>query len=309
MAARFDLDRMEVTGPIVPMRTAVATSMEGSAVYDIAHNGMLVFQMGIGFSTGWQLFSVRESGQAIVLKAPPARYVTPTLSPDGKRLAVADRDGMGAGIAVYDFQREVMVKLTSTPGRNWWPLWTPDGRYIVYTSLGHPDVGLYCIRSDGSAPAFRLTDSAKTQVPYTFTPDGKSVVFGLLDDQGQSHLWRLPLDLSVNPPKVGTPELVKTPGPAFDAAFSPDGRWLAYTSEEHGEQQVIVQPFPIDATGGRWQVSTAGGRFPRWSRSRNELFFMRGNRLFAVAYRASAGAFAVDKPPPGRRERLSSEWD
>src|SRR5206468_1621834 len=119
-------------------------------------------------------------------------------------------------------QRDIMVKLTSTAGRNRFPLWTPDGRHIIYDSTGHQAAGMYCIRADGSTPAVRITDSAGIQAPFAFVPDGKGMVFGSRDDAARWHTWLLPLDWSdPDAPRAGKPEPFPPTAAALDAAFSP----------------------------------------------------------------------------------------
>src|SRR6185437_15197249 len=111
-------------------------------------------------------------------------------------------------------------------------------------------------------------------------------------------------------PKGGVPEaLIQGPNPAFDARFSPDGRWLAYSSSEQGRSQVYVRAFPFTRSAGKWQVSTDGGRSPMWSRSGNELIYMTDYHLMAVSYRVAGGDFASDKPRRWAASQYFFMWE
>ena len=198
------------------------------------------------------------------------------LSPDGKRLAFSISSGKGADIWVKDLDRDTPSRLSFLPGVNDIPVWTPDGKNIVFRSQNPAAPGLYGIRSDGSGEAQRLTEGKPQEFPYSFSPDGKRLAVSQGGNGGSPDIFTMPVE--VDPGRgalgvrLGKAELfLGTFFLEFFPAFSPDGRWLAYRSNESGTFEVYVRPFP--GPGGRWQVSTGGGGFPLWSRDGRELLF------------------------------------
>jgi serine/threonine-protein kinase len=231
----------------------------------------------------------------------PGQYYSPRLSPDGKRLALAAGSARGNDIQVYDWQRDTTTHLTFTGG-NISPVWTSDAKHIVfrYRSPGHDSIRW--IRADGAGEAQTLLES-KGLMPNSFSPDGKRLAYTHQGVDMQAELWTLPLDVSdPEHPKPGKPELFfRTPFNEMEPAFSPDGRWIAYTSTESGRYEVSVRPFSsgTPSGSGRWQISTGGGLHPIWSRNGRELFFESpDNHIMAAAYTAKADSFVADKPRP-----------
>ena len=177
-------------------------------------------------------------------------------------------------------------------------MWTPDGQRIVYTSEekgGAPN--LWWIRADGAGDAQRLAESNSTQYPGSWPPDGKVLAFTQQNPGTGFAVMTLPIagdDKSGW--KTGEPApFVTSTFNNGSPAFSPDGRWLAYDSNESGTYEVYVRPFP--GPGGKWQVSTGGGYMPKWSRNGKELFYRTPDgKTMAVAYTASGDSFHADKP-------------
>ena len=168
--------------------------------------------------------------------------------------------------------------------------------------------GLYGIRSDGSGEAKRLTEGKSSEFPYSFSPDGKRLAISQAGNGGSSDIFTMPVEADSGPGalgvRLGKAELfLGTPFNEGTPAFSPDGRWLAYTSNESGTFEVYVRPFP--GPGGRWQVSTGGGRYPLWSRDGRELLFQTlDRRVMAVSYTAKGDSFAAGKPRLWTETRL-----
>jgi serine/threonine-protein kinase len=239
---------------------------------------------------------------------PPGLYSTPRFSPDGKWLAFSIGSGQGDDIWVKDLDRDTPSRLSFLPGQNRWPVWTPDGKNIVFQSNNPAAPGLYWIRSDGSGEVQRLTDGKLGEVPYSFSPDGRRLAFHQSGNGSSPDIFTALVE--ADPARgaggvpLGKPELfLGTPFVEILPAFSPDGRWLAYQSSESGTFEIYVRPFP--GPGGRWQVSTAGGRFPRWSRDgRDVLFETLDNRVMAASYAAKADSFAAGKPRVWAEVRL-----
>jgi serine/threonine-protein kinase len=223
---------------------------------------------------------------------PQLAYTYPRISPDGHRLAVDIRD-QDQDVWVWDFERETLTRLTFDPAADTTPLWTPDGQRIVFFRNGQ---GLRWQASDGTGPVESLTESGpRTQSAGGFTNDGKRIVFEEWTGAGANdrHIRILQLD------GHGTTDLLANPKFAeMDPDLSPDGRWLAYESNESGRLEIYVRPFP-DVQSGRWQISRDGGTRPMWARNGRELYFMAGG-----LYNSTAGsalmAVSVETSPAFR---------
>src|SRR5439155_24574460 len=209
-------------------------------------------------------------------------------SHDGNRLAFSMASGTGMDIWVKDLDRDTPSRLSFLAGANRCPVWTPDGKNIVFQSTNSPAPGLYWIRSDGSGEAQRLTDGKDYQFPFSFSPDGKRLALAANGNGGSFDIFTALIEsdpgrdtLGV---RLGKPELfLGTPFDEGYSAFSPDGRWLAYQSNESGTAEVYVRPFP--GPGGRWQISKGGGLYPLWSRDGRELLFQTlDQRVMAAGY-------------------------
>jgi len=240
-----------------------------------------------------------SAGKTEPLHASIGRYFTPRFSPDGRRLAFAI-GGQAEDIWVKDLDRGILSRLSSLPGLNRWPVWTPDGKSIVFQSGNPASPGLYWIRSDGSGEAQRLTDGTLHEFPYSFSPDGKRLAFS-----GGGDIFTAPVEGDPGHVRLGKPELfLGTPSIEWYPAFSPDGRWLAYASAEPGTLfEVYVRTFP--GPGVKWQISTGGGSFPLWSQDGRELLFESlDRRVMAVSYTAKGDSFASGKPRAWSETRL-----
>ena len=190
------------------------------------------------------------------------------------------------------------------------PVWTPDGKRIVFESQGTGKFSLQWIRADGAGEAQRLLESKNRLRPYSFSPDGKRLAFSEQNAGSSMDIWTLPLDTSdPEQPKPGKPELfLGTPFAELEPAFSPDGRWIAYTSTESGRSEVYVRPFPAGGPfgSGRSTISTGGGALPIWSRDGRELFYEGlDNRIMSAAYTAKGDSFAAGKPGPWSNTQLA----
>jgi dipeptidyl aminopeptidase/acylaminoacyl peptidase len=298
-AVPFDVDRLEVHGTPAPVLDQVNyNSAQGSAQFDFSQAGTLIFRSG---GAGGGLVTVAwldGAGKAQPLLAKPGAYGRFSLSPDGQRLALEVSDASGTDIWVYDWQRDRMTRLTFS-GNNQFPVWTPDGRYVAFRSVGE---GMSVIRSDGSGKPQPLTQ--KDDRPSSFTPDGKRLAFNELSS-GKIHLWTVPLESDGAGLSAGKPEVfLQTPADERNPYFSPDGRWMAYNSDESGTFQVYVRAFPDK--GGKWQISNSGGSYPMWSRNGHELFFETlDNHIMVVAYTVKGDSFAADKPRVWSEKQLA----
>ena len=188
--------------------------------------------------------------------AGPGTYDSPRFSPDGKRLAYIASSAGGADVWIIDLERKTAVQLTFNSPGDYELVWAPDGKHLVFSSGST----MWWVRADGSAPPVTLLRAeGDTLRPQSFAPDGRRLAFVRHD---LPDIWTLPVDLSdVDHPRPGNPEpFLNDPNIVeVDAAFSPDGRFMAYDSDGSGSEEVYVRSFP--GPGGRWKISTAGGKF------------------------------------------------
>jgi serine/threonine-protein kinase len=291
-AVPFDLEKLETRGTALPIVDDMASNgLYGTAQFSFSRTGTLVYRRS-GEDAG--LFTVAwldSTGKTQPLLAKPGVYARPSLSPDGQRLALDVKEGSGTDIWVYDWQRDTMTRLTFTGNANA-PVWTPDGRYIVFRT----GQGMSVTRSDGSGKPQPLTQSKDIQNPWSFTPDGKRLAFHEQDSKTSWDLWTAQIESDGTGLRAGKPEVfLQTPADERHPSFSPDGRWLAYMSTESGTAQIYVRAFPDK--GGKWQISNTGGGYPMWSRSGHELFFETlDQHIMAAAYRVLGDSFLADKP-------------
>ncbi|MEQ1730288.1 MAG: hypothetical protein ABL982_18125, partial [Vicinamibacterales bacterium] len=201
-----------------------------------------------------------------------------------------------AQVWVYDPKRDVATRLTSGD-LDTRPIWSPDGRYIVFWRAG---AGLVQARADGARQSQVLVPGTGAFSPSSFTPDGRRLAYSTTTTAtGTQQLWTVPIEDRDGELHAESPEpFLESQFTEQFPAFSPDGRWLAYSSNESGTNEVYVRPFPPPASGqgSRWQVSNSGGIAPRWSRNGRELIYVAGDRFMAVTYTANGDAFAADKP-------------
>ncbi len=300
-AIPFDLSHPVATGARpTPILEDVASSTLAGGDFTFAKNGTFVYLSGKGIDAGYSISWVDNAGKTQPLHAPIGLYYTPRFSPDGKRLAFSRGSGHGTEMWVKDLDRDTLSRLSNLGGDNRGPVWTPDGKNIVFESTNPAAPGIYWIRSDGSGEPQRLTGNKLLEIPYSFSPDGKRLAFFQSGNGGSPDIFTALIEGDAAHPKLGNVELfLGTPFAETHPAFSPDGRWLAYSSDESGADQVYVRPFP--GPGGRWQISTAGGDFPVWSRgasgaARELLFETPDYRVMAVSYTAKGDSFAAGKP-------------
>jgi serine/threonine-protein kinase len=190
--------------------------------------------------------------------------ITPRLSPDGTPVAVSIEDQQD-DIWVWDFARETLTRVTFNPGADAYPAWTPDGRRLLFAATLDRQAGVFWQAADGTGSPERLTERSNV-FPYSVSPDGSRVV--LRDGNPPYNLAVLSLGAERK-----TEPLIHTEFHELNAEISPDGRWLAYESDESGQREVYVRPFP-NVDGGRWQVSSGGGTRPLWAKNGQELFYL-----------------------------------
>jgi len=286
MAAPFDSGQLHVTGAAVPVIEGVLqASSTGATQYSFSDNGALVYIPGRSLAVErGKLVWVDRKGTEQPIAAPERSFVRPRVSPDGRRLAVAIADA-GFQIWIYDLDRETLTRLTFEGGINLDPVWTPDGKRIAFESGGPGN--LFWQAADGSGKAERLTTNEYGQLPVSWSPDGQVLAFVELSPSTGRDIWTLRLD--DRKPQA----FLQTPFSEGAPAFSPDGRWLAYGSDESGRPEIYVQPYP--GPGGKWQISTDGGTEPAWNPNGRELFYRQGTKMMGVDV-TTQPSFSVGKP-------------
>jgi serine/threonine-protein kinase len=290
-AVPFDLEKLEVAGSPVPVLSQVSYSpMFGSAKMSFSRNGMFVYRSRDIDNSRVVIQWLDASGKMQPLLDKPGLFVNPRFSPDGQRLAVANDDAK-RGIWIYDIRRDTLSPLNGEANSSH-PVWTPDGQHIVYQA---PD-GIAWARADGASRPALLTESKEFQYPTGFSPDGKWLAFHQMGSQGFD-LWIVPVQHGPEGLRAGKPELFqRTILGQRGASFSPDGRWLAYSSNESGTPQIYVRAFPDK--GGKWQVSSNSGTVPVFCRNGRELFFfdLPADRMMVASYSAKGDSFVAEKP-------------
>jgi serine/threonine-protein kinase len=261
-AVGFDRRTLKVRGKAVPVVTG-----PGMIDFDVSANGTLAYHSVVA-SDERELVWVDRRGVEEPLGAPARSYLYPRISPDGTRLAIDVNEGsLGRDVWIWDLRRATLERFTKDPAHNPLVAWSPDGRFLVYGSERSGRSNVYRQAADGSGTEELLRASDDLQMPVSFAPDGR-----LLVSVGSSGPQR---DIYLMEPdgKRGLVPLIQGPANELWAEVSPDGRWVAHDSDESGQFEVYIRPFPAANDGSRWQVSTNGGRQPLWSRDGRELFY------------------------------------
>jgi len=287
-AARFDLTRKALTSAAVPVGVDHFRPVAIGSHVSIAREGTVIYIPEPPPST---LAWVDRQNRREPLGAPPRRYIGVRLSPDATRAVLTLEDGYD--LWMWDLGRRSLTRLTVGNFLDVNPTWTPDGTRLVWTS-GRNTVGgvdLFTQSADGTGSAEQLTQSKNVQMALDITPDGRHLVVGLTGPRTALDLTLLPLN-----PTGPMTSLLAAPIDERHGKVSPDGRWLAYDSNENGRFEIFVRPFP-DVDTAKWQVSTGGGTQPLWARSGRELFFRSADgSVVSVSVQADGRQFRRGTP-------------
>ena len=300
----FDPARLRLTGAPQPITERIATSDYGVPRFTVSSGGTIAFQPGVARNRR-ELVLVDRAGHAKALPIARDYYWFPRFSPEGSRIVVGieGRDDFVGDISIYTLDTRTAIRLTSD-SVNAQPEWTPDGRSIMYVH-GRAVTSLYRVLADGSAAPKPVLARPNSIYESRLTPDGRTLVFR--EDAGSANrdIWMAPLD-SLNAARP----LLHSNFDERSIALSPDGRWLAYVSNETGTDEVYIRH--LQETSARWRVTTHGGYEPRWART-GELFFRLGDSVYVsrVELGAEARASAPRALFAGRYERSNYEalWD
>ena len=275
LAVAFDPAKLEITGqPFEAADGIFMSTTTGMAAYGISADGHLVCATGPVERGARVPVWVDRDGSPSPLPLPPGAYLHPRLSPDGRQLAI-EIEGASHDLFLYDFGRGVRSKI-SLDGASHWPSWTPHGDRLTFRSWKTGTMTMWTMPADRSAPAQLLTSIGIMQSPESWSPDGRALAFTQMDDpESGSDIYVLDVDGDRTPRP-----LVRTKFSEGSPKFSPDGRWLAYSSNESGRSEIYAMAYP--GPGPKIQVSTDGGTDPVWRHDNSELFYRNGDLMMAV---------------------------
>jgi serine/threonine-protein kinase len=316
LAVPFDVRERRVTGPAVSLIQGVmdADTRSGAMHFAVSDNGSLVYLAG-GSGESRRLEWVGRDGHRETLRANALSYSEPSVSPDGSSVAVDVNSSTGTDVHIYDTGRNGLTQLTSSPVRGQYPLWTRDGKRIVFYSDANGG-GLFSKSASGTGAVERLTKTREFQVPSSWSADGHTLVIEQrpVERRSAGDLYALSMD-----GKGPATPLFPTPTDERQPAVSPDGRWLAYAEGDPGRATVdglvvFVRPFPnVDAD--RWRID--GGESPLWSPDGKQLFYISRGRAMSVAietqpkFRVGAPTLMFELPPvySSGFAQLRRQWD
>ena len=286
-AVTFDPVAVELIGTPAPVVQGIVTNNgPGGAQYSFSNDGTLAYVSGTVELPQYPVVWVNREGGSSNLWDTEAAYSGPAISPDGTKLALAILREDNWDVWVYDLVREVATRLTFYEGYDADQFWSHDGQYLFFSSDRDGDTRPYRKRADGSGDAEPMSQTELNFFPLSVSPDGRWAI-------GESQTDNIDiaiLDLEAK----GEPEpYLASEFMDRDPVFSPNGRWVAYASNESGTYEIYIRPFP--AAGGRWQVSDGGGRFPRWSGDGTELFYRTNEGIMSAKVDSSGESFGVGK--------------
>jgi dipeptidyl aminopeptidase/acylaminoacyl peptidase len=307
MVQPFDPKRLATTGEAVPIAEQIQTVLNTGTVgvFSVSETGMLAYRVGVG-AGGLLLTWLDRSGKQGAAVGAPGNLIEFQFSPDRKSLAAAMQEGTKEDVWIYDVLRGFRTRLTFDPATAKSPVWSPDGRSIVFASNRRGHFDLYRKSSNGSGAEELLYADNRDKTPTSWSSDGKFLLyFNSALTQAVSGIGADVWALSLTPEQSGSPLkpflVLQASFDESDAQVSPDGRWIAYTSDESHRTEIYVTPFPPKPSGpgGKRQVSTMGGSLPRWRRDGREIFY-RGldRRLMVAEVLTKGGALEVGQVQP-----------
>lgn len=291
VAQHFDVEKLELQGEPIPIAEDVgfdATSYQG--YFSASDDGVIVHHSGsAGLS---QLTWTDRAGKQLGIIGEPADQGDLELSPDDNRLAFRRVDNRTGSISLWliETARGTPSRFTFEKTTDFSPIWSPDGSRIVFSSLRDGPPNLYQKVSSSAGNDEALLKSVIAKISFDWSRDGRYILYGVVDPKTSWDLWYLPLDDTSKPVPF-----LQTNSDERQARFSPNGRWVAYVSNESGTNEVCVRPFP--AAPGKWQVSTAGGEQPRWRADGKELFYLSADhKLMSVEVKTDGSTFEHRTP-------------
>ena len=292
MAQAFDADKLQLSGEPFPVAEQIGYDVASfQTFFSVSQTGVLVYSGGSYGNS--QLTWIDRGGKEIGLLAGPGNFIRPWLSPDGKRVAVDGVDPQGnRDLWLIDLTTGKPTRFTFDPAQDLFAVWSPDGSRIVFSSDQEGPRHIYQKAATGAGQEELLLKTDQNKFPTDWSADGRFIAYVAYDLKTKLDIWVLPLfgDLKPIP-------FLQTNFNERNARFSPDGRWIAYTSDESGINQIYVQGFPT--LGSKQQVSTNGGYFLAWRRDGTELFYVANDKkMMAVEVKEENGTFKSGAPKP-----------
>ncbi len=276
LAAAFDAATLSFKGEPFAIQEGVGgDSSSGSGYFSVSDHGAVALVPEASIPKTRGLVLVDRAGRETLLDTPPASFFHPRFSPDGTKIAVAIGGGSASDddIHILDLASQRLRRLTFGKGHGF-PTWSPDGKRVLFTNGRSGETGIGFKAADGSGEDIPVYKTPEFQLPDSWHPDGKTLA---ITDATRSIDIRL---LDTSPGGKVTPLFASPSAGESAAAFSPDGRYIAYQTTETGTDEVVVETFPVG--GGKWQISTSGGLMPAWSRDGRILYFVSGQAIMAV---------------------------
>jgi eukaryotic-like serine/threonine-protein kinase len=296
VAQSFDPKSFVLGRDLTPIAEGVSGHGHFHGTFSANDRGMLIYETGSDAGRS-QLTFLDAQGKQVQTVGKDADYRNPVLSNDGTRIAVSIETAGGSDIWVIDISRGTSTRLTFEPGNEFVPLWSPDDEYIIYTSNAKSPGDIMIKRSSGTGSAEVLYESPHLSLASDWSADGRTIAMQEVNAEARAgwDLWLITM------PEKKAELFLQTPFQETQAKISPDSRWLSYSSNESGRNEVYVQA--LSGGGGKWQISTEGGERGRWSRDGQQLFYEAGDRLMAVDVSTAGGRFQASVP----RELFSSK--
>jgi eukaryotic-like serine/threonine-protein kinase len=302
-AVPFDLKRLEVTGPARPVVDSVAVNhTDGASAFDVSENGTLAYMPTSSYVIETDVVLVDRRGRESRALPSTDRYDHPRLSPDGSRVAVDLRSANSVGdVWVFQIGRAGGTRVTSEGGRDFGAEWTPDGRELIYSSE-HPNYDLYRRAADASRPPEPLVTGGYDRYTGSVSRDGRLLAFVFSAPNSGAELWTVPLK-----GKATATRYLANGFNLAHPAISPDGRWMAYDSDESGRVEVFAQSFP-DPSVKRWKISPTSGSEPLWTKGGRELVYRKGDSVMSVSVDLEHGRIGQPVALFGGRYPDSPGW-
>ncbi len=275
LAQPFDTNSLRLVGDSVEVLEDLQFSRaDGYGSFTLSEHGELAFQPSATASPRSELVWFNRAGQRLELPVVPGNVAEPSIAPDGKRVAVMLWEDMTSDLWLVDVERGATSRLTRDPAVDTSPVWSPDGHTIVFSSNRNGPADLYQTTPGGDERALLQSSGVKHVTDWSL--DGRLIVYANTEQRRDRDLWTLVAGNEGKPALFLQTRFEETLG-----RLSPNGRWMAYVSNDSGRDEVYVRPFPPSA--GIWQISTAGGTEPRWRRNGTELYYRAADqRLMAV---------------------------
>ncbi|NWF84003.1 MAG: PD40 domain-containing protein, partial [Bryobacteraceae bacterium] len=289
MAQRLNAANDELIGGALPVAGHLGTdTVFGRTRFSVSSNGLLVYEPGRRDQV--RLTWMDREGKPVEAAGEPADgMLLPQLSPDEKQVAVRQFDGQNRDIWIRDFKNGTTARVTFHPAIEFYPVWSPDQRHLVFCSRREGAYDLYGMRLNGSGQEELLVKTRHDKTPLSWTARRQLLLYTEMNEKTKFDLWVLPMDGARNPSVF-----LRTSHNEQDGVFSPDGKWVAYASDESGREEIYVQPYP--ATGAKWQVSKDGGDRPMWRGDGKELYWLDEAATLHASEVSAGAAFQVGVP-------------